>query len=151
MDLRHWISSPWTGLLAFVTITPTATVPLGIATLANPAPGRAIRPNAPPPPREVQVPVHVTYPVVFLWLPLPMVFDQPLCATMAPLCEAPVRRKTRRASPAIPLDPFVSVRLPRAFRVIGIRKPWSSDLGARLHGQDLGLDLRTRCTRSCGR
>ena len=55
MDLRHWISSPWMGLLAFVTDAPAATVPIQIATLACPIPGRAVRPNAPCAPLEVDV------------------------------------------------------------------------------------------------
>ena len=70
--------------------------------------GAAIRPCAPPPPLEIQVSTNITDPIAFPSLLL--VF--PLLATIAPLCEAQVHRSAICASPAIPLDPFMGVRLP---------------------------------------
>ena len=92
MDLCRWISSPWTGLLASVTIAPAATVPIDIATLTRPIPGRAVRPNTPPPPLKVHTSANKAGPILLLWLPVPIRLPPPLHPTLAPLCEAQVHR-----------------------------------------------------------
>ena len=110
--MRHWISSPWMGLLAFVTVAPAATVPIQIATLACPIPGRAVRPNAPCAPLEVDVSADRAGPIFLLRLPKPIRLPLPLRPTLAPLVEAQVHRSAD-ANPAIPLHPFMIVGLPR--------------------------------------
>ena len=80
-----------------------------IATLTRPILGAAISPLAPPPPLEIQVSTNIADPIAFPSL-LPVF---PLLATIAPLCEAQVHRCAIWASPTIPLDPFMGVRLPR--------------------------------------
>ena len=70
--MRHWISSPWTGLLACVSVAPAATVKIHIATLARPISGRAIRPNAPFAPLEVDVSADRAGPIFLLRLPKPI-------------------------------------------------------------------------------
>ena len=107
-DLGPRTLSPWARLLAYVAIAEAATGKVQIATHAHPILGAAIRPCAPPPPLEIQVSTNIADPIAFPSLLL--VF--PLLATIAPLREAQVHRSAICASPTIPLDPFMGVRLP---------------------------------------
>ena len=111
--MKRWQGvSPWARLLASPAIAPEATGKIDVATLTCPILGRAIGPIAPHAPLEVPVAAHVADPIVVVRLPPPILLPLPLCATATPLREAQVHRTARFASPAIPLDPLVSVRLP---------------------------------------
>ena len=129
-EVRGPRSSPWTRVLARAAVTHLATGPIVVpAPQAGPIPGRAVRPRTPPPPPENQVAAQWANPIA--WPPL--LHPVPLCAARTPLREAQVYGAAIDASPAVSLDPFMSVQFPwlRVRLRAGVRGRRTWDLGAR--------------------
>ena len=96
-------------MLASAAITKAATVKIQVLALrALPISSGTIRPDTPPAVTEVQVAAYITGPITVSFLLLGFLFK----AAHAPPREAQVHRVASRASPTIPMDPFVSVQLP---------------------------------------
>ena len=94
---------------ASAAITKAATVKIQVLALrALPISGGTIRPDTPPAVMEVQVAAYITGPITVSHLLHRFLF----IAAHAHPREAQVHRVAIRASPTIPIDPFVSVLLP---------------------------------------